>query len=407
MVSIYTISDKALMGKQINILSAYISECFFKNNLEIFKQCVLSANSNFKQLINIDENSNVYIFLVDKANLNLNEFLCEITNSNLIDNPYLKNAIYDYYRKISQPVEKDSELEWRISSKARAIINNEGLTQGYLLNNDNYIFCVLPNNYEEARQMFDDVVLDFIKSNQKKKYKTYTFKTFGLTESVISTIISQELKNKDKISINLFSKLLEVDIVIKSLENNHELDNIAQKILLKLDKYIYSVEDIRIENVLYKLLKLNEIKISFIEDITAGNLCSKLSQESSDAKNYIGKSVIVLDKQSKIDNFNLSEHDFEIDYGISPNLVYEITARMLKETNSNIVVANIGNLNKDNNLPYGLCYIAVGDRREIHVYKNIFKGSIKDIINSVTIASYFYLIKKLKKNDFHFEQTTV
>ena len=101
------------------------------------------------------------------------------------------------------------------------------------------------------------------------------------------------------------------------------------------------------------------------------------------------------------------EKDLENDNGISPNVAYELTAQMLKQTSANVVVSAIGNFEENGNLPYGLCYIAVGDRREIHVYKNIFKGNLQDLIDSVAVASYFYLIKKLKKNDFHFEQTTV
>ncbi len=407
MVSIYTVSDKALMGKQINILSSYIAECFFKNNIKISKQCTLSSIANFDSAINCDEDEKVYLFLVDRANLQLNEYICSKTNSVIIDNPYLKNAIYDYYRKLGQPVEKESENEWKVSSLARAILNNSGLMQGYLLEYNNTIYCVLPSYYEEARQMFDDVVLDFIISNQKKKYKSYTFKTFGLTENVISKVIFEEIKNKEKVTVNLFSKPLEVDIVIKSLVNNEELDKIAQKILIKLDKYIYSVEDIPIEKVVYNLLKLNEIKVSFVEDITSGELCCRLVKQSKDAKNYIDNSLIVLNKQSKIKYLSLTEKDLENDNGISPNVAYELTAQMLKQTSANVVVSAIGNFEENGNLPYGLCYIAVGDRREIHVYKNIFKGNLQDLIDSVAVASYFYLIKKLKKNDFHFEQTTV
>ena len=46
-------------------------------------------------------------------------------------------------------------------------------------------------------------------------------------------------------------------------------------------------------------------------------------------------------------------------------------------------------------------------KKEIHIYKNIFMGSYSEIIDSIVTASYFYLIKKLKKNDFHFEKSTV
>ena len=89
-----------------------------------------------------------------------------------------------------------------------------------------------------------------------------------------------------------------------------------------------------------------------------------------------------------------------------PNGVYEMAVNALSITNANIVVVSSANL-QSNSMPTGLCYIAIGDKNEIHVYKNIFKGNHFEMIDSITTASYFYLIKKLRKNDFHFEQTTV
>ena len=80
---------------------------------------------------------------------------------------------------------------------------------------------------------------------------------------------------------------------------------------------------------------------------------------------------------------------------------------LIMKSNADIVVASVGNLDENNGSNMGLSYIAVGDKKEIHIYKNIFNGSHKEIIDNITIATYFYLIKKLKKNDFHFEKTIV
>lgn len=405
MVYIYTISDKALMGKQVNLLSSYIAQSFFKNNIKISKQCTISSTADFSFLLNEGIDKSINIFLVEKTNDNLNQQLCDITKSVIIENPYAKNAIYDYYRKIGQPIEKSCENEWKLPSLARVIVNPKGTIQGYILSYSNTIYCILPNDYDVARQMFDDIVLDYVLKDQKKKYKNYTFKTFGLPQNSILSVINEEIKNKDKVSINLFEKPLEVDIVVKSLDDNKEIDNIAQRIFKKLDKYIYSVEDIPIEQCIYKLLKLNDVKLSFVEDITGGELCSRLIKQNIDVKNYIEQSCVLLNSKVKsefLNNVSISQED-----EISSNTVYNLAAEMISKSTANIVIATIGSITQKDNIPSGLCYIAVGDKREIHVYKNMFKGNANEIIDSVTMASYFYLIKKLKKNDFHFEKSTV
>lgn len=403
MINLYTISDKALMGKQMNILQSYIAENLFKNNIKISRQCVLSSTADFSFLKNLNDEIEIYIMLVDKGNNQLNQTLCDITKSVIVENPYLKNSIYDYYKKINTPMEKECEEEWKIPSKARAIINPNGVVQGYMLVCGNKTFYVLPNNFDETSIMFDNVVLDNIIANQKKRYKNYTFKTFGLTCNAISTILSEEIKNKSKISVNLFEKPMEVDIVIKSQEENTEIDNLAKNIFLKLDKYIYAVEDIPIEKVVYDLLKLNDITVSFVEDISCGEIASRLRSQALDAKKYIELSCFVPTKEAKIKEFNLNSALFDSqDKGTQ--IAYEMAVKQIAKSGSNVVVSNVCDY-AENNL--GICFIAVGDGREIHVYKNNFRGNFNEVKDSVTVASYFYLIKKLKKNDFHFEQTTV
>lgn len=405
MVYIYTISDKALMGKQVNILSSYIAQSFFKNNIKISKQCIISNTADFSFLSTEGIEKSVNIFLVEKTNELLNQKLCDLTKSVIIENPYAKNAIYEYYRKIGQPVEKNCENEWKLPSMARVIVNPKGTTQGYILSYGTTIYCILPNDYNDARQMFDDIVLDFVLKDQKKKYKNYTFKTFGLPQNSILSVINDEIKNKDRVSINLFEKPLEVDIVVKATEDNKELDNIAQKIFKKLDKYIYSVEDIPIEKVVCKLLKINDVKVGFVEDITGGELCSRLIKQDIEIKNNLEQSYVLLNSKVKSDFLKVESISAEEE--ISSNTVYNLAAKMVSSSNANIVIATIGAITQKDNIPSGLCYIAVGDKREIHVYKNMFKGNSNEIIESVTMASYFYLIKKLKKNDFHFEKSTV
>ena len=110
MVYIYTISDKALMGKQVNILPAYLSESLFKNNLKIEQQTILSSGTDLKSKLNISTNNgNIYFFLVEKACKQLNEYICELSNCTLLDNPYLKNALHEYYKKHNLVPSKDDE----------------------------------------------------------------------------------------------------------------------------------------------------------------------------------------------------------------------------------------------------------------------------------------------------------
>lgn len=407
MVDIILISDKILMGKQINKVSAYFAETLFKHNFRIGEHRIVSNIDNIEDLLEKKKAGDIFIFLVEKSNSQLNEKLGKICNSEIIDNPFIKNCIYEFYRKKNCPLEKESENEWKIPKNARAILNPNNITQGYILENKDVIYCVLPLNEQDARQMFGDVVLEYLLSNQKKKYKNFTLKTFGLSAENLKNLLNQYIKNKEKVTINLFEKNNGVDIVIKAQEENNSLDEIAQKIFVKLDKYIYSVEDVPISQVAYNLIKLNNLKISFAETITGGKLSAYFLAQEDKAIDYIVESIVAPNKKSKKDLLNVDETLIEQEGENSVKVVYQMATNLLKQSQSDIVVACVGNSVAQENLPAGLCYIAVGDKREVHIYKNVFMGSHNEIIESILNACYFYLIKKLKKNDFHFEQSTV
>ena len=52
-------------------------------------------------------------------------------------------------------------------------------------------------------------------------------------------------------------------------------------------------------------------------------------------------------------------------------------------------------------------YIAIGDKNAVHVYKNIFCMSRENAIDNLCKAGNFYLIKKLRSNDFYFDKSNV
>ena len=69
-----------------------------------------------------------------------------------------------------------------------------------------------------------------------------------------------------------------------------------------------------------------------------------------------------------------------------------------------IAVATTGYAGEESN---GESYIAIGDKNAIHVYKNIFCMQRENAIDNICKAANFYLIKKLRSNDFYFDKNNV
>ncbi len=403
MVYIYTISDNVLFGKQQPLLANYICENLYKNNIIINSQMVLQQTANLLNYVAESKESDVVLFLVDRGFQNVANYIAEQTKCVVIDNAFAKNHIMQMHKNLSMIVEKTTEQFWQMPQGAKSIINPNGFMQGYMQFANLKNFIVLPNSFEEGKQMFESVVLDNLKNRAKSKIKSFIFKTFGITESALKDVLREEIANKHKVKLFLFAKPLQVDIVLKSNEDNVFLEEIAQRILLKLDKFIYSIEDLETEDVIVNLLKLNNLSLCFAEGTTGGKICCSIHKQQ---ESVVAMGSVLPTNFARQKFANLNEEDLQENNGINATVAYKMAQTAIESANGDVVVSNVANIDKTSG-EYGLCFIAVGDKKEIHIYKNVFKGSEAEIKETIKCATYFYLIKKLKRNDLHFEKNEI
>ena len=403
MINTFCISDKALLGKKDLNLISYISQAFFKMNFKINKHTIISSFD----VENIEFNKqDTNVFLVDRANETLLNKICNVYEDKLLDNEYAKKSVLELYKKQNIPLEKQTEIEWKMPSKARAVINPNGITQGFVMQYKDCYLILLPLDYFQAREMLIESIIPLIK-NSMEQNKTAILKTFGLSETNIKSIIYDDIKNKDKVSLNLFANELEVDIVFKSKLDNDKFDYYLQSVFHKLQKFIYAEEDLSLSQIAYKLLKLNDLTVSFAESITAGNICKTFVAQNEGASKVLKEGIVVYSNESKKQNLNVSQETLDKYSAVSGEVAYEMSVGLLNKVKSDIVLSITGYASSNGTENPGLVYISVGDKNEIHVYKNIFSGSRQEIIENATKAALFYLVKKLRKKDFYFEKNNI
>lgn len=403
MINTFCISDKALLGKKDLSIISFISQLFFKQDYKLNEHKIISSN-NVEGLVFNKQDTN--IFLIDKANEVLLNKICKEYDDTLVENSFAKKAVIDLYQKQNIPLEKQTEFEWMMPAKARAIINPQGVTQGFILQYKNEFLILLPIEYYQSREMLLDSVIPFIKENTKTN-KSAILKTFGLTEYNVKSIIYDLIKNKDKVSINLFANELEVDIVLKASQDNELFDSYVQKCFNKLQKFVYAEEDLSLYQIAYKLLKLNNLTVAFAESITAGNISRNFVAHNEGASSVLKEGIVVYTNESKMKNLNISKEMLDKHTAVSSEVAFEMSVGLLEKTKADIVVSITGYASGTKDDQGGLVYISVGDKNEIHVYKNVFSGSRQEIIDIATKTAYFYLVKKLRKKDFYFEKNNI
>lgn len=391
--NIIFLSDNILMGKK-NCPSLPEQMLVEKGFYVSSKSILPSFYPELKQLLQKYEKE-LSIIIVEKDKGRVNESLAELCNDVIKDNYHLKKAVSEYYRMKNEPMEKTSFAEWQIPSKARGIVCETSINQGYILKSEQGNFVVL------SLQNYADMLELAINEIENNNYKTITFKTFGLLEENVKSLIKEYSKNRDGIKFLTIYDDLDVDIILKAKEDNEKLEEYSRKILSSLSKFIYAEEDLPIFKVLYSLLSITKKKISIAESITGGNLVGSIIKYNEGASQVIDRAFVTYSNQAKIDILGVNPETISLHTAVSVETAYEMATGLLKRTNADIVIATTGYASDFENNTAGECYIAVGDKEAIHVYKNIFSGTREKIIDNVVKASCFYAIKKLRSKDFN------
>lgn len=389
MVHIYTFCDKTLVGKKDNSSAKFLCENLYKMNFRIDEVCTFCNSYDFST-INF-RNKDIYFLLMQKSNATLNSYLAQLTNSELVENELLKQTVHTYHKNNNLPIDKSCELEWVIPKVCAPITNPNGKTQGFVAKLNECEIFVLPSDYEQLKRIYFDCLLEHLENNFNSEYKSETYKVFGLTEANLYEVLKDKIKNKDKVSISIFSRGLDNDVVIKSRDGNEHFDKYRQEIFNILEKYIYSVQDLSLIDNLSKVINDSNVNISFAGDMSIVQLISQINKNCL----LIQHCDIMLDKTSKI-NYGINQNIIS-QYGeYSAEVAYNLAVLSLQKHSSDIALVSI----VDKNEKRGTAYIAIGNSTKIDIYKNLFIGTEQEIDNNIAQTALFYLNKKLALKDF-------
>lgn len=228
--------------------------------------------------------------------------------------------------------------------------------------------------------------------------KDNIFKCFGISKEEVKTILSPFLQDNKGVFISIEGEQLLVDIILQADDNNSFFYEVSREVFERFNKYIYAESDISLEQTAFELLKILNLKISTVESVTGGALVSSIIKKNKGASKVVLEGNVLYSDESKIRSLGLNPQVLEKYSNISLETTYELAKKLLEKSSADIVIATTGRAENAET-----SYIAIGDRKKIDVYKNNFFGTREDIIETIVQASLFYLIKKIRKNDFTFE----
>lgn len=219
-------------------------------------------------------------------------------------------------------------------------------------------------------------------------------------ERIKNVLADAKALSGDRLAYNLSEKWgdLRLEILYDSDSPKMLIDGVMRVVAGGLNDYIYAVEDTPLNERIYEILKLRGLRLSVAESFTGGGVAKRLI-EVPGISSVLFESVVAYDNGSKMARLGVSQYTLMRQGAVSDETAYEMAAGLIATGNCSVSLATTGIAGpKSDNTgkPVGLCYIAVGLKESVFVYKYIFKGSREDITQRAINQALFLLYKQIK-----------
>ena len=226
---------------------------------------------------------------------------------------------------------------------------------------------------------FITILQEVVKIDSNRKL--CNIKLFGKNRKLLLQDMESLKKQIPSIQFTYFEENLITDLYISYECETSGIDENQVAIATKFQDCFFSENGSSLEQLVFGLLRLKNVRLSIYDYATGGRLVSNLFVENAD--------FIQVLSQCKITN---------VDIAFTSENLYNHTVELVAKKDSEITICA---MSKDTKEGYELLF-AIADQKEVHIYKNFFKASKNDVVAMAVNSILYHLFKKLKQNDFAF-----
>lgn len=402
---IITIGNELLSGNVLNTNTYYLTKRLSEIGIEVLYHTSVKDDAQMlKDVVNIGLNrADLLIFtggLGPTYDDLSKEVICNSLGLNLTLNEECKKTIEDYFRKLNREMTPNNIKQAYIPEGAKYIPNEVGTAPGIFIEWKDKVIVMLPGPPKEMQLMFDKYVVPFIKQDFVIIEKT--IKTIDIGEAQVESTIQDIIKSNKDVYIATYAKdgIVDIKIVAKGRDKNsidEILNDAINKIKNKIADYIYSYEDETIEEVVFKILKKNKMKVAFCESCTGGLISSKFTRIPG-ASEVFDRAYITYSNLSKMEDLGVSEDTLDKYGAVSKETALEMAKGLLNKTSVDVALSVTGIAGPSGGTetkPVGLVYIGICTKDSSKVVESLFGGDRVSIQNRAYLKAFNELRKFL------------
>lgn len=402
---IITIGNELLSGNVLNTNTYYLTKRLSEIGIEVLYHTSVKDDAQMlKDVVNIGLNRADLLIFTGGLGPTYDDLSKEvISNSlglNLTLNEECKKTIEDYFRKLNREMTPNNIKQAYIPEGAKYIPNEVGTAPGIFIEWKDKVIVMLPGPPKEMQLMFDKYVVPFIKQDFVIIEKT--IKTIDIGEAQVESTIQDIIKSNKDVYIATYAKdgIVDIKIVAKGRDKNsidEILNDAINKIKNKIADYIYSYEDETIEEVVFKILKKNKMKVAFCESCTGGLISSKFTRIPG-ASEVFDRAYITYSNLSKMEDLGVSKDTLDKYGAVSKETALEMAKGLLNKTSVDVALSVTGIAGPSGGTetkPVGLVYIGICTKDSSKVVESLFGGDRVSIQNRAYLKAFNELRKFL------------
>ncbi len=259
------------------------------------------------------------------------------------------------------------------------------------------LFAITPTANEEYVK---SACADYLRRKYGTFYEESVIRAVGADENRIRALIAEGNRiSEGKLRILRDKKFCEdvVRIVYDAQTPKMLVAEVLRLFAENLEDTMYALSDTALEEQLVDLLKLRGKKISVAESFTGGGVAKRITSVSGASEVYF-EGLNTYAEEAKQKRLGISPYLLKTAGAVSDQTAYDMALGLLNTGDCDIAVATTGLAGPKSDrsaLPVGLCYIAVGSKEKIIVYRYTLDGNRQQItekaINYALFLSYKYL----------------
>lgn len=374
---IITIGDELLIGQIVNTNQAYIAEKL--NSVGIYCERMTTVGDNAEDITAafttaFDRSEMVCVTggLGPTHDDITKKMVCEFFRTELVTHDETLMHIKSLALKRNIVMIQSNMDQALVPKDSTVIPNSVGTAPGMLFERDNKYFFVMPGVPYEMKEMIDSWIVPFLEKKIVGSIVRHrTLKTTGIGESMLAHEIGniRDIIGTDgSVTLaflpNPMGTKLRITVKDKTIESaRSKLDRAEKNLRDKIDKYIYSDDEMDMEDVIGMLLKEKKFTLATAESCTGGLVANRITNVPGSSEYFIG-GFIVYHNQLKIEELGIPEK-LVTDHGAVSKAVAEAMAHGARMTaRSDIALSTTGIAGPSGGTPekpVGLCWIGYSD----------------------------------------------